>query len=148
MNKGIKAAAVITGAAALLATGGTGAHAASKIQIYRVYYNSPGTDNRTNSSLNAEYVVLKNTGSAGQSLRSWTLRDKSNHVYTFGTFTLGAKKYVTIHTGSGTNSSTHRYWGSRAYIWNNTGDAAYLRTASGAAADSCSWGSSGSSKYC
>jgi hypothetical protein len=148
MKKVINVAAVIVGAATLLTTGGTGAHAASKIQIYRVYYNSPGTDNRTNASLNAEYVVLKNTGSTSQSLKSWTLRDKASHIYTFGTFTLGAQKYVTIHTGSGTNSSTRRYWNSRAYIWNNTGDTAYLRTASGTAADSCSWGSSGSNRYC
>jgi hypothetical protein len=148
MNIVSKVIAVLTAALALMAIGTVAAQAASKIQIYRVYYNSPGTDNRSNSSLNAEFVVLKNTGSTKQSLKGWTLRDKANHVYTFPTFTLAAKKYVTIHTGSGTKSSTHLYWGSRAYIWNNTGDTAYLRTSSGSAADSCSWGSSGSSKYC
>jgi hypothetical protein len=142
-----KAVAVTVGAVALIATGSS-AHAASKIQIYRVYYNSPGTDNRSNSSLNAEYVVLKNTDSVKHSVKSWTLRDKSGHIYTFPTFTLGAKKYVTVHTGSGTNTSTNLYWRSGAYIWNNTGDTAYLRWPGGTLADSCSWGSSGSSKYC
>lgn len=142
-----KAAAVVAGATALIVIGGP-AQAASKIQIYRVYYNSPGSDTRSNASLNAEYVVLKNTDSIKHSIKSWTLRDKSGHVYTFPSFTLGARKYVTIHTGRGTNTSANLYWGSGAYIWNNTGDTAYLRWPGGTPADSCSWGSSGSSKYC
>jgi hypothetical protein len=146
-SKAVAAVAVMTGALALVAIS-TPAQAASKIQIYRVYYNSPGSDTRSNASLNAEYVVLKNTGSTKQSLKAWTLRDKSSHVYTFSAFTLGAKKYVTIHTGRGTNTTANRYWGSGAYIWNNTGDTAYLRTAGRTGADSCSWGSTGSSKYC
>jgi lamin tail-like protein len=137
----------VTGAAGLLATAAP-AEAASAVQIYRVYYNSPGSDTGSNANLNAEYVVLKNTGSSAKSLKGWTLRDKSRHVFTFPAFTLGAKKYVTIHTGRGTRSGTHLYWGSRAYIWNNTGDAAYLRWPGGTAADSCSWGRTGSSKYC
>jgi hypothetical protein len=142
-----KTVAVVVGAVALVATG-SAAQAASTIQIYRVYYNSPGTDDRGNTSLNAEYVMLKNTGPTKHSLKSWTLRDRSGHVYVFPTFTLGAGKYVTVHTGRGTNTSAHLYWGSRAYIWNNTGDAAFLRWPGGSLADSCSWGSSGSWKYC
>ncbi|HEX6470830.1 MAG TPA: lamin tail domain-containing protein [Streptosporangiaceae bacterium] len=143
-----RAVAVTAGAVALIATGSGVAQAASKVQIYRVYYNSPGSDNRSNASLNAEYVVLKNTDSAKHSIKGWTLRDRSGHVYTFPSFTLGAKKYVTVHTGRGTNTSANLYWGSRAYIWNNTGDTAYLRWPGGTLADSCRWGSSGSSKYC
>jgi hypothetical protein len=138
---------VLTSAVAMVSIASP-AEAASSIQIYRVYYNSPGSDTRSNASLNAEYVVLKNTGSSSRSLKGWTLRDRSRHVFTFPAFTLGAKKYVTIHTGRGTRTTTQLYWGSRAYIWNNTGDTAYLRTASGSASDTCSWGGSGSSKYC
>jgi hypothetical protein len=148
MSKVFKAVAVIGGAAALLATGGTGAHAASKIQIYRVYYKLAGHGQphqlqpqrrvRDPEEHRLHQPVAAELDAARQVKPRLHLRD----------LTLGAKKYVTIHTGSGINSSTHRYWGSRAYIWNNTGDAAYLRTSSGAAADSCSWGSSGSSKYC
>lgn len=123
--------------------------AAPAVQITKVYYNSPGSDNRSNTSLNAEYVVLKNTTRGKLNLSGWTLRDKSNHVYKFtGTFYLGAGKSVTIHTGKGRNSATHRYWGSRAYIWNNTGDAAYVRNKAGRSVDSCSWRSKGSYTYC
>ena len=38
---------------------------------------------------------------------------------------------MTVHTGKGTASSTHRYYNKTWYVWNNTGDAAYLRDAQG-----------------
>ncbi|SCG58976.1 Lamin Tail Domain [Micromonospora coxensis] len=119
------------------------------VQIAKVYYNSPGSDTGSNSSLNAEYVRLTNRRSTTINLKYWTLRDKANHVYTFsGDFRLASGASVHIHTGKGTNTSTHRYWGSGAYIWNNSGDAAYLRNSAGTAIDSCSWGSSGSYPSC
>ena len=71
------------------------------------------------------------------------MRDKSNHVYKFGTFSLGAGKSVRIHTGTGTNTSTDRYWNSGAYIWNNTGDKAYLRNGAFVLRDSCERGGGG-----
>ena len=114
--------------------------ATPSVEITKVYVNSPGTDNRTNTSLNAEYVVLKNTTKATIKLTGWTLRDRSSHVYTFTTFSLSAGKSVTIHTGKGTNTTTNRYWGSGNYIWNNTGDEAYLRKPSTTAnTDTCTW---------
>jgi hypothetical protein len=119
------------------------------IQITKVYYDSPGTDNRSNSSLNAEYVKLTNRRSTTVNLKSWTLRDKANHVYKFsGDVKLAAGASVTIHTGKGTNTSSHRYWGSGAYIWNNTGDTAYVRDTAGKLIDSCSWGKGGSYTNC
>jgi hypothetical protein len=33
-----------------------------------------------------------------------------NHVYTFGSFKLGAGKSVTLHTGKGINTVSHFYW--------------------------------------
>ncbi|WP_308201309.1 lamin tail domain-containing protein [Carbonactinospora thermoautotrophica] len=125
------------------------AQAASPVQIYKVYYDSPGADTGSNTSLNAEYVVLKNTGRSAVSLTGWTLRDARGYVYTFGTFTLGAGKAVVVRTGKGTNSSTHRYWGRTWYVWNNTGDTATLRTRSGSLVDTCSWNRVGSDyRYC
>src|SRR5215218_5245707 len=38
------------------------ADAASAIQITKVYYNSPGSDTGSNTSLNAEWVRITNTG--------------------------------------------------------------------------------------
>lgn len=119
------------------------------IQITLVYYNSPGSDTGSNTSLNGEYVRLTNKRSYGINLKYWTLRDKSNHVYRFSSdFRLAPGASVYIHTGKGSNTSTHRYWGLSWYVWNNSGDAAYLRNSAGTSIDSCSWGSSGSYTYC
>lgn len=137
-------------AAAVVAAGlltATPAEAAGGVSIYRVYYNSPGTDNRSNTSLNAEWVQLYNSSYSAISLRDWKLRDAAGWTYTF-TGSIGARSYVTVHTGKGTNTAKHRYWGRAAYVWNNTGDKAYLRKPTGTLVDSCSWGASGSWKYC
>lgn len=123
------------------------ASAASAVQIYRVYFDSPGRDNRSNASLNGEWVQIVNRGKA-RSLKGWKLRDRTGYTYTFGSFTLGKGRSVKVRTGRGSNTAYNRYWGRRAYVWNNTGDAAYLRTSSGSLADSCSWGKRGPSKYC
>src|SRR5262245_47130526 len=135
----VVAASVLTAAAVPLAMPSAEA-ATYPLHFTRIYYDSPGKDDGSNASLNAEYVTIKNSSSKSRSLTGWTVRDKSGHVYKFGTFTLGAGKSVRIHTGKGTNTSTNRYWGSSAYIWNNTGDKAYLRTPGGVLKDSCSWG--------
>ena len=63
-------------------------------------------------------------------------------------FRLASGASVYLHTGRGTNTSTHRYWGSGACIWNNTGDTAYVRNSAGTLIGSCSWGSSGSYTNC
>jgi hypothetical protein len=44
-----------------------------------------------------------------------------------------------VRTGRGPNTDTTRYLGRAGYVWNNTGDTAYLRTPSGALMDSCKW---------
>ena len=124
------------------------ASAAPAVKIYYVYYNSPGSDTRSNTSLNAEYVVLKNMTGTNRSLTGWTLKDKTGYTYKFPTFTLKAGAKVTVHTGKGTATQYHRYFGFTNYVWNNTGDTAYLRTSGGTLVHSCSWTGSGSAKYC
>lgn len=126
----------------------TPAQAASPVKIYRVYFDSPGSDRGSNRSLNAEYITLKNTASTKRSLKGWTVRDRSRHIYRFGTYTLGPGRYVTIHTGRGDTTHRHRYWQRSWYVWNNGGDTATLRRADGTRADRCSWDSRGSYKYC
>jgi hypothetical protein len=128
----------------------TAASAASPaIMITRVYVNSPGSDRGGNTSINYEYVELKNTTTRTINLYHWTVRDKASHIYTFtGTFNLGAGKTVRVHTGKGINTSTNRYWGMGWYVWNNDGDAAYVRNSSGTQIDSCTWGTVSSYKTC
>jgi hypothetical protein len=52
------------------------ADAAGSIQFRKIRYDSPGTDRGGKTSLNAEYVVIKNTGTTTRTLAGWTVRDK------------------------------------------------------------------------
>jgi hypothetical protein len=148
MRKLIVAAVTAFAAVLALVAFAAPAQAAGGIMIYRAYYNSPGSDRGTNASLNAEYILLKNTAATPKWLNGWTLRDKANHVYKFPATRINPGKYLYVRTGRGTNNASTRYWGQKWYIWNNTGDTAYLRNTAGALIDSCSWGNRGSWRNC
>jgi hypothetical protein len=113
---------------------------AGSVGFTKIQYNSPGADNGSNTSLNGEWVQVTNKTRATVALRGWTVRDAANHVYTFGSFNLPAGKSVVVHTGKGTNTAAHRYWGRTGYVWNNTGDTATLRTNTGKTVDTCRFG--------
>jgi P pilus assembly chaperone PapD len=127
---------------------GVASQASAAVKITKIYYDSPGTDTGSNSSLNAEYVRIKNTGTRRVTLTGWTLRDASKHVFKFPTFRLAAGKTVTVHTGKGSNGASNLYWGSTAYIWNNTGDTASLKRRDGSLASRCSYPGGGAFKLC
>jgi hypothetical protein len=134
----IAAAALALGAA--LAVGSPAEAATPTLRFHGAQYDSPGTDNRSAASLDNEWISLINSGSKAVNLKSYTIRDAQNHVYTFGNVTIAAKGgRLWLHTGKGTNTTKNRYWGSGNYVWNNTGDTAYLRNAGGKAVDSCTW---------
>lgn len=120
------------------------------VKIHFIYYDSPGADTRSNTSLNAEYIQLRNTTSKARSLTGWTVRDKTGYTYRFPTFTLAAGAKVTIRTGKGSATRSTRYYNRSSYVWNNTGDTAYLRNASGTLMHSCSYVDTSTtvSKYC
>ncbi|MFI6699193.1 lamin tail domain-containing protein [Streptomyces sp. NPDC050509] len=115
--------------------------AAGSVHLYKIYYDSPGTDNRSSASLNAEYVQIRNTTSKAVSLKGWTLVDASNHKYVFGTYSLGKGKTVTVRTGKGKDTAANRYQNRAAYVWNNDKDTATLKKANGTKADTCSYNS-------
>jgi hypothetical protein len=115
----------------------TAAAAGAAVRIDRIQYDSPGADDGSNASLNAEWIRLENAGSKSVKLGGWTIRDAAGSVYRFGRFTLFAHNLVTIHTGHGSNTRHHRYWGSGNYIWNNDGDTATLKRVNGTVADRC-----------
>lgn len=125
-------------------------HHGGPLQFGKIQYDSPGLDTRTNKSLNAEYFTIRNTGAARKNLKGVTVRDAQNHVYKFSTnFYLAGGKSVVVHTGKGTNTSTHRYWGRGNYVWNNTGDTATMRSPSGDVLDRCRWTRAGPGyKHC
>lgn len=143
MDRFVRAALVaVVGALALtFSPGGAGtADAASCVKIYKIYYDSPGSDTGSNTSLNGEWIQLKNVCTTSRNLKGYKLRDLANHWYYFTTnYTLGAGKLVKIHTGSGSNTSTDRYMNRGWYVWNNTSDTAYLYNASGTRIRTCSY---------
>ncbi|MEU6069977.1 lamin tail domain-containing protein [Streptomyces sp. NPDC047082] len=125
------------------------AEAAGGVIIHHVWFDSPGSDTGSNTSLNGEWVQIKNTGGSAISLKGWILKDASNHKYVFPNVKIGAGKYMKIHTGKGTDTASNKYQGRRAYVWNNTSDTATLTKASGTKVDSCSWTTRDpSDKYC
>jgi hypothetical protein len=115
------------------------AHAAPVVRFVKVYVNSPGADSGSNTSLNAEWIRVKNFGSRAKVLTGWTIRDPEGHVFRFPRFTLRAGATVTVHTGRGRNTATNLYWSSDWYVWNNSGDRAILKSRTGAKVDTCSW---------
>ncbi len=126
--------------------------ATAVIQFSRIQYDSPGTDNRTNTSLNNEYIRITNRSSSSVNLLKWTIKDAAGHTFTFPSHTFGPGRTVYVHTGKGTNGrnpsgqpdSAHLYWNSGAYIWNNDKDTATLRSASTRIYDTCRWTTRGS----
>ncbi|GAA3757055.1 lamin tail domain-containing protein [Streptomyces tremellae] len=137
----LSAAAAVSVAAGVALLPAQAQAAAGSVHLYRIYYDSPGADHGSNASLNAEYVQIRNTTSASVSLKGWTLTDASRHTYTFGAYTLGKGKTVTVHTGKGTNTAANRYQGRSAYVWNNDKDTATLKKSTGAKVDTCSYNS-------
>jgi hypothetical protein len=133
------ALAGIVMALGLVVMSGAPAQAAYRIQISEIYYNSPGPDNGSNTSLNGEWVQLYNSSSGAVNMTHWTVNDAAGHVFRFATYSLGAHSYVKIHTGKGSRTQADRYWGLSWYVWNNTGDTATLKDNNGHVIDRCSY---------
>lgn len=141
-----KLAACAVAALGLLMISSSGASAApapgaarSPVVIHEIFYNSPGRDTGSNASLNAEWVQLHNRSGHRVTLTNWTLRDAANHVYRFAGYVLKAHASVKIHTGQGADTRADLHWGNSGYIWNNDGDKATLKNASGQVKSRCSY---------
>ncbi|KUM96195.1 hypothetical protein AQI95_42710 [Streptomyces yokosukanensis] len=135
-------AAVVVGAVALPAAAvQQPAHPArASVYISKVQYDSPGRDNRSPRSLNAEWVDVTNSTRKTVNLDRWTLKDDAGHTYTFRHVRLAGRATVRVHTGIGRDTRTDLYQDRRTYVWNNNGDTATLRTDRGRVDDRVSWG--------
>ncbi|MET9536689.1 lamin tail domain-containing protein [Streptomyces sp. NPDC006553] len=134
-------AAVTAAAASGILLLPTQAQAAGSVHLYKIHYDSPGSDRGGNTSLNGEWVQIRNTTGAAVNLRGWTLTDAANHKYTFGNIVLGKGKIVTVRTGRGTNTSANVYQNRGWYVWNNDRDTATLKKSNGTRIDTCSYNS-------
>ena len=96
------------------------------------------------STLNSEYLVVKNVTGHKRSLTGWRIVDPNDgQRYRFPTTFVPAGSTVTLHTGHGRNRSGQRYWGQDAPVWNNDGDTAVLKKPSGVTADRCTYDGTG-----
>ena len=135
----VLATAAVLAAGLAVAAPAEAASSTSGAAITAIYFDSPGSDTGRNTSLVAEWVLIRNTTRTTKTLTHWTLRDRSNHIFTFPTFTLRAGASVKVHSGKGTKSAANLYYNKTWYVWNNTGDTAYLRNAAGKTVDTCSY---------
>ncbi|CUW33288.1 lamin tail domain-containing protein [Streptomyces reticuli] len=110
------------------------------VYISDVQYNSPGRDDRSNRSLNAEWVEITNDSGRAVNLKGWTLSDEDGHTYTFNHYRLNGRATVRVHTGIGRDRKTDLYQDRRAYVWDNNSDTATLRNYRGRFIDRLSWG--------
>ncbi|MEV5158477.1 lamin tail domain-containing protein [Streptomyces sp. NPDC053728] len=110
----------------------------SAVVLGKVQYDSPGRDNGSNRSLNAEWVTVTNTSRHAVNLRGWTLSDESRRTYRFD-LRLPARSSVRVHTGVGRDTRHDVYQDRRNYVWDNR-DTATLRDNRGNKVDSKSWG--------
>lgn len=87
----------------------------------------------------AEWVKIVNMGAVTVDMTGYTLTDVANHKYTFPNFILPAGGTVKVYTADGADTAEELYCGCGKYIWNNTGDTAWLRDAEGFLVDEYSY---------
>ncbi|MET8168899.1 lamin tail domain-containing protein [Streptomyces sp. NPDC005329] len=134
------AAGALVSVAALPASAADHRPARPTVEISAVQYDSPGRDDRSNRSLNKEWVELTNGTRQSVNLDGWTLTDDSGHRYTFSHYRLAGRATVRVHTGVGRDTRTDLFQDRRAYVWNNDHDTATLRNDHGRLVDDQSWG--------
>ena len=99
------------------------------LTVAEIHADAAGDDR---DNLNDEYVVFENTGNETLDLSGWTIEDEAGQRYTVPEgFELAPGQTVTLHTGSGTSTTTELYWGSGSPIWNNDGDTVIVSTPNG-----------------
>lgn len=94
------------------------------IQITEFHWNPDGNDNYR---LNKEYVTFQNTCDQRLDLADWSIKDSGTNQYTFSSETMRPQTTITLHTGNGQDNTTDLYWERSQAVWNNDGDALYLR---------------------
>ncbi|MET7937848.1 lamin tail domain-containing protein [Streptomyces sp. NPDC005322] len=110
------------------------------VVISDVQADSPGWDDGTNRSLNAEWVELTNTSRRGISLEDWTLYNADGDRYRFDDLVLAGRSTVRVHTGVGRDTRQDVYQDRHHYIWDNYSDRAALRDDDDRLIDTTAWG--------
>ncbi|MFE3167024.1 lamin tail domain-containing protein [Streptomyces sp. NPDC059224] len=135
-------AAAAVGALALpaAADGRPGARPHGDVVISKVQYDSPGRDDRSNRSLNNEWVDITNATRRTVNLDHWTLTGGDGRRYTFRHVRLEGRATVRVHTGVGRDNARDVYQDRRGYAWDDRNDTATLRNDHARIVDQVSWG--------
>ncbi|KUN78467.1 hypothetical protein AQJ64_31300 [Streptomyces griseoruber] len=135
------AAAAVVGAVALPASAAGYPRAERpKVEISAVQYDAPGRDDRSNRSLNKEWVELTNTTRHAVNLDEWTLSNRDGDTYTFGDYRLAPRATVRIHTGEGRDTRTDLFQDRRREVLDDRSDTVTLRNDRDRFVDDESWG--------
>ena len=119
--------------------------ASGPVKISKIHYAQKG------NNLNTEYIVFKNTSGSTVQMKGWRIisaPSSDNQHYFFPKTSVAPGSTVTLYTGSGTNAAGKRYWGATSPRWDNSGDKAILKNASGAKVDVCRYAGGGTQQFC
>ncbi|MGW3285663.1 lamin tail domain-containing protein [Streptomyces sp. NPDC001002] len=111
-----------------------------KVEISALQYDSPGREDRSNRSLNNEWVDLTNTTRDAVNLDGWTLKDDHGRTYTFHHYRLAPRATVRVHSGEGRDSRRDLFQDRRNYVWDNDRGTVTLRNDRNRLVDDFSWG--------
>ncbi len=114
-------------------------HSYAQVVLGKVQYDSPGRDDRSNRSLNGEWVEVTNTGRSTVNLHGWTLSNRDGSRYRFD-LRLPGRATVRVHTGQGRDTRRDVFQDRRTAVWGNYADKATLRDNRGRTVDTRSWG--------
>ncbi|MFE2432323.1 lamin tail domain-containing protein [Streptomyces sp. NPDC059373] len=141
----VLASGALLAAAALPAAGADHDHGRhlpyrSAVALGAIQYESPGGENRSFRSLNAEWVTVTNTSRRAVDLNGWTLSNSDHRAYRFHHLRLRGHQSVRVHTGIGRDTHRDVYQGRHNYFWGNYSDTATLSNDRGRIIDSKTWG--------
>ncbi|WP_369394252.1 lamin tail domain-containing protein [Streptomyces sp. CG1] len=136
----VAAATVGAVAPSAMAAGRAPARPHAVVYISGVQHKWQGRDDRSNRSLNKQWVAITNSSRRAMNLDSWKLSDQDGHTYTFRHVRLAGRATVRVHTGVGRNTATDLYQDRRTRVWDVNADSATLRDAHGRIIDAVSWG--------
>lgn len=134
------AAGALSAAMALPASAADHAPYRPSVEITSVQYDAPGYHDRSNHSLNKEWVDVTNTTRHTLNLDGWTLSDRDGHTYTFHHYRLDGRSSVRIHTGFGHDSRTDLFQDRNREAWDDHSGTVTLRNDHGRVIDASSWG--------
>ncbi|MDD1716169.1 MAG: lamin tail domain-containing protein [Methanolinea sp.] len=105
------------------------------VSVVTVHYDAAGDDR---NNMNDESVEF----SAGEAvnLAGWTLSEGGGITYTFGAINLSPGSHLTLHTGTGTDTTIDLYWGLSSPVLGNDSDSVILRDSDGRVVDTYRWG--------